>query len=416
MKYANGKPVPACKSGTRRELRMPGREREEGNLLNAELLLDDAVFVDLYDMWIAPAAEAMSGSRPEPAAVSLFFAGASEEAGAAFLERFRRFILGREPYGDGTNGIWPLCPAEKICRQVDQLLADSPQYLRLRVKVFSMLLGVMPEEAFAEGTGWSGYFCARGSQADRLECRPGMAFPLTFSDVQELYPAVLTNDSDRLCQIEVTSPSETFRITLPPRGFLRAVFADPEHTRLVSVKGNISFNSAEARNAVVQLPRRESQALYLYHMSYRDPFELETGGPFTDAAADGRGGAVILGPRGLYCTHSSRLLEDRNPVRVYGAGNQWAWHYANGHLEGNLRFRDGRPVTEAIAVAEQGDQSLLFLDEAGAWRCRGGIASPISEKEFVQGMLGRFLTEEACEISESSLMRLRITHRGTLEA
>ena len=244
-----------------------------------------------------------------------------------------------------------------------------------------------------------------------------MQFPLDFDHMEGLYPRTLRNDRNQPCTIQIVFRSETDPITLPPHGFLRVVFGDPACKRLLSVKGCISLNGSDTRNAVVQRPGPKQPALFLYHKQYRDLFPLETGGAFLDAAADGRGGAVVLTNHGLYDTATGETeREDRRPIRVYGAGTLWVVQYADGTLRCNLHKKGGQPIERAVAVVENADRSLMLKDEDGFWDCAGGVAKAISEDAFVHCMMDRFLSSDVCESVTGVLMQLTIRRNGEFEA
>lgn len=415
MQYSDGTIIERLE-GSQKGLRKPGKElMKYDRKLNTALLKDDDAFADLHELLLEPCDEMIrdvEGSAVGDQGRSLFFEGADKQKCDEYLRRFIRFICGRQPY---SMEIWPACPADSICDMIDCELPDTSCYMRLRIKIVCILMSALPEQVFAEGKNWFSAFLSDAAEEDFIEVSDGMEFPLELDMPAELYPKTLRNKSGNPCRIMINYKSEQYRICLPANGFLRVVFGDKECKRLISVKGNISFNGSDTRNAVVQLADQSQISLYMYHKQYREPFELETGGAFTDASADGKGGAAVLTKGGIYYTRNGRLeRSERLPVRVYGAGTLWARHYADGTLECNMRKKGGLPVNRAIAVAENRDRSILIRDEEGAWDCEGGVARKITDDKFVQCMMERFAGEDVCERTGNPLMKLHIRYDGKL--
>lgn len=417
MNYANGNTIPKLEH-TPRGIKVPKRGLQNGDQLSTALLHDGDAFADLFELWFVPCVALMQETNmaePLSPVLPLFYENGNEAESNAFLERFTRMILGRSPY---NLTIWPMCPHEKICAEVDGKLSGVSYWIRLRVKAVCILLSAFPDEVFAEGTNWFGIFLQNSANADYFEVMNGMRLPLSFASVERLFPRTLHNDNDQPCVITIAYQSSTYEITLPAHGFLRAVFSDKSCQRLIGIKGNISFNESETRNAVLQLPDGGRPALFMYHKQYRDVFAIETGGPFADAAADGQGGAVVLTNYGIYYTRNGETVREKTPpIRAYGAGNLWALLYADGTLKCNLHKKGGLSIERALAVVENGDYSLLVRDESGTWDCNGGVAKEISEEQFVRCMLERFCCNGSiCERGRSSLMTLAIQSNGTYEA
>lgn len=423
MQYSDGTTIVKSEKSPK-GLRNLGKElKNSEKRLNSALIKDDDTFADLYDLCIAPCTEMMcelEGREWDNRELSLFYEGAEETACEQFLESFIRFILGRSPY---NIKIWQMCPHEAICAAVEGELETVPFYVRLRVKVICILAGYVPEQVFAEGVNWFGAFLMDTAQNDFYEVSEGMTFPLILENPEGLYPRTLHNSGSQPCRIEVSYQSANYQICLPAHGILRVVFANQACDSLVNIKGNISFNSSDTRNAVIQMANPDQisnpnqTALYMYHKQYREPFELETRGAFVDASADGKGGAAVLTRSGLYFTRNDRLEKNEKlPIRVYGAGTLWARQYGDGSLECNIHKRGGQPMNLAISVVENKDRSIMIVDEDGAWDCVGGVAREITRDQFVQCMMERFSKDGVCESAGSSLMRLHIRYDGMLEA
>lgn len=411
LKYANGEPVTKCGTSLA-ELRIPGNNCSDDKKINIALVKDDDSFQDLFDCWISPAIENIEKLKNKKNEIlNLFYEGLDETECSSFLEKFTDYVvLSEEP-------IWPMCPDIEICNGVDDILSDALCYMKLRIKVICIFLGVLPNQAFHEGQNWHVAFLPDITTDDYFEIEDKVKFSLCFDSVEGLFPRTLHNNSNKPRSIKITyNKAKSYQIRMPAYGFLRVVFGDKDCKSLVSIKGNISFNDAAAGNAIIQLTNKEVLSLSLYHKDNDESYELEIPGTFTDAAANGNGGARVLTSGGIFDTGTGKIVKTKKmPIRVYGAGNFWAVHYADYSLECNMKKNDA-PINKALAVVENGDTSLLIRDEKSAWEYKRGNWEEISDEIFVEYMMMRFSCTEGtdrCENEKSSLMNLCICQDGT---
>lgn len=421
LQYSDGTIITKCEQSLKKNgLRKPGKDVMAGKQIDAQLVRDEVAFAELYRCWIGPCAELIYGIDEETAdkqVLPLFYEGAEEACCEEFQNLFSRFILGRgnTPLG---GPIFAVTPCEQICENIDSELDGEPCYIRLRVKIVCLLTNSEPSQLFSEGVNWMRAFLTDESETDRIDIENGKKFPLILkrTEGEELVPKTLHNPGDEVCQIWIIYEGIKYPISLPPHGIIRVVFGDKALSYLVNVKGNISFNDSKTRNAVIQSNLYEQLSLQMYHAQYNQPFELDAGGVFLDAAADGEGGAVVLTNNGLYYTLDDKLVKmQKPPIRVYGAGISWARQFADGSLECNMRKKSDEAVQKAIAVVENADRSLMFRDESGAWDCMGGVAHKVTDKEFVDCMMGRFGDPDVCERVKGERMKLSIGYNGNLE-
>ena len=388
-----------------------------GHKINVKLILDHNAFLNLIALWIEPCAAMMREIDPavpdEKKVIGLFYPDGDPQEQKDFLNRFIDFIKGYDPY---ETEIWPQCPEDRIVDSVDDALKGAPPYLRLRVEIVCLLCGFLPHQVFAEGTAWPSPFLPDRSKTERMEIKEGDEFVLSlaFKGGERLTPRTLYNAGGAPCRITIRCGGEEYPVTVPPCGVLRAVFSDAECKRLACVKGNLSFNSSAAQNALIQLPSPQGPRLFLFHRQSPRAIPLSLAGAYLDASVDGKGGVRVLQGEGIYDYSKGRTLKRKTlPIRIYGAGGFWAEQYADGGLNTNMQ-RNGESVERAWAIVEDADYSLLFADEQGAWRCVGNTAVQISEKEFVSRMLDRFRTPGCCERVACDAMTLTIGVDGRL--
>lgn len=419
MNYANGEPVLQCGADIG-GLRIPGANCANGKKINIELVKNNDCFLELLNYWIFPAIQNINGLN-ENEIVHLFYEGAEEEC-SSFLGIFTDYVM-------FEGAIWPMCPVANICAGVDQSLPDTLCYMKLRIKVICIFLNSLPNQAFHEGQNWSVGFLSDITADDYLEIEDNMEFSLRFDSVEGLFPRTLHNNSNEPRSIRIIYNKVNYQITMPAYGCLRTVFGNKGCTSLVSIKGNISFNDGNARNAVIQWPKKEELSLYLYHRANNQAYRLDIPGIFfTDAAANGAGGARVLTNGGIYDTGTRKIVKkEKMPIRVYGAGKFWAIHYADYSLECNMQRNhvpingvptDKVPTDKVLAVVENGAASLLIRDENSAWQYIRGNWEEIPDEEFVENMIMRFACCEGnnyCENGKTGWMDLRICRDGMLK-
>ena len=419
LNYANGNPIQQCTEDFD-GLKTPREEYKKKNRINISLLADEVTFANLYQLWIEPWLSIMRDFDKDIKTLFenpllLFYEGAKEEDGEKLLQKFQAMLLGFPPY----EAICPMCPYDTIIQQTNAL--SVPYYIKLRVKIICLILSIKPDQAFDEGVHWVKSFPSDAIENDFVEVTDGMKFPLKLEKgVEDLYPRTLYNAGVVPCSIileyeKIDGTKIDYRISLPVEGVLRVVFGNKQCDYIVSVKGNISFNP-NGVNAIIQQAKKTHTALYQYMPKYKQSVKLKTEDYFLDAAANGEGGAVILTKQGLYNTRQNTFVKkERLPMRVYGAGDFCAVHYADGTLESDdIEKKNGTSFQKVIAVVENGEASLMIRDSIGAWDCQGGTAEEITEEEFVACMLKRFSYEEECERCSTDFMSLSIKIDGTL--
>ncbi len=407
LKYSDGTRIPKC-TPSMVEVMKPREDWWNGYRLNVGLVINDNTFRGLYKDWIESWIEFI-GEEYEKELVKepkkIFSSKAKAEDCNEFLEEFIDVIMDE----------LPSCPYDAICEQVDKRLSTVAIGIRLRVKIICMILTALPEEAFAEGERWTEPLLAKDKEADFIKVSNGMKFLLKLEKGEEnLCPKTLYNENSYPCSIGIKYESEEYVLLLPAKSSLRVVFGNKTCKYLVSIKGNISFNRSEDRNAIIQKiePKQSSLEMFV-NMRGGKWRSLDTKGYFMDATVNGKGGATLLIREGLYDTSWDNITElSKLPMRLYGAGQFYARHYADGSLESNVCGRDGTSFQNVIAVVENGESSLLIRDKFGAWVCGNGGTEEITEEEFVKCMLDRFLQDGVCEQTSSELMTLAITEDG----
>lgn len=397
-----------------KNLRDLGDELKERYLrLPGELIRDDALFRELYALWIDVCVAYMNQSKRSEEvlwdgkqAELLFYPGANEEECSTFLEMYCERL---------SNPRYTICRKQlcnRICNEIDGSLQGLPLWMLLRVKAVCILLKAMPEEVFEEGKLWAGSFSQEKVQQDRLSVENGMIFTLDFgTEIERLFPKTLYNDSETLCTIQISYQGKNYPVKLPPYGMLRAVFADENCKRMVNIKGNISFN--DAKSAVVQQSDEEGIKLCMYYRQ-SGMADIPTPGGFLDAAADTQGGVLLLTVGEMRSSTGlveRKAAQEELPIRCYGAGRYWARWYADGRLETNQHDEIGN----AISVAENRGRGLLIRNRESAWGIQGGRIKKITDEEFFDGMMSRFLQENVCESISTTMLQLSINNKGILE-
>ena len=410
IKYADGTPIEPC--GTPRDLSKLGFEvQRKGLKLDAEIVTyipNDFNFSELYTLWLRPCIDAMGKNGQD--SYTLFTAEADKDQCAAFLEELKDYLyFSGEPliYNVDSDRI------EELCKSVDKRLPRTPAGICLRIKCICLLLrAIEPEQLFAEGVNWYLAFQNDNDDGDTLRIRDGMDFVIDYSkEPDQIYPRTLKNGEDHLTKIKVHFQDKEYVISFPPKGFLRAVFGDPAGKRLLSIKGNISVGTEGDDNAAVQKSSKGTPVLMQMFKGRFYDIGLE-GGLLRDAAVNERF-LLALTDRGLFSTETEEELDvEKLPVRLYAAGPHSARLYADGSLESSLFYDTGRPVENAMAVAEDGGRNLLIRDREHAWSFTGGNAIEIPDAVFVETMLARFSVPGCCEQVQTDWVTIMIDQRG----
>lgn len=402
--------------------------------LSAGLLADRFAWAHIYTAWITACVDYMWSMRHEDddcaapgeeqiRIAKLFQEGADPEECEAFLKEYRE-CLTRPQYPN----VGSAASAEKICVYICRKMAGAPIWLRLRATAVCLLTNSFPETLFSEGARWSHVLLAPAIaaryKADSIEAQEGLTFELepgaASGPEMRLAARTLMNRSGKVCGIRLRYKDVDHLIKLPPYGFLRALFSDSRCERLVSLKGCISC--CNAGSAIIQKGSSGGDRLFYAHRTggVSRLVAMPVTGPFWDASADeteGVTGAVVLSADELYSTvDPQRRLSGSSgkplPVRCYRSGNQWAWLYEDGVLAGNLC--GGADMDGVTAVAEEAGRGLLVCRHGKFFDYRSNVEREITEGEFVQAMLGRFLQagQGECEVLATQFMRWRILDSG----
>lgn len=408
--------------------------------LSAKNLTDIGAWADIYMAWIAVCVDYMwfvghgknkmeekAPKTEQVRVIKLFQDGAKEEERVEFLDSYRKMLT--KP---GYPNVGKLFMAEKICADIDRQIPDMASYMRLRVKAVCLLANSAPENIFTEGAGWNDVISApvlsATYEAGTINVADKMCFEIEpdagFDSGIQLTAKTLRNKSNTICRIQIQWRGENYFVKLPPYGFLRAVFADSGHAKLVSLKGSISC--CDTDYAIIQMGDEAGNKLYHAHHvgDIASLIEIPSSGLFWDAAADekdGVTGAVILTVNELRSTvnRGRRLLRGDGisvPIRCYRSGNQWAWLYEEGRLESNL-LRNGADMEGVTAVAEDAERGLLVCCQGQFWDYRGIVRKEISEDEFIEAMLRRFSQagSDECEVQVTENRRWAIHDSGEVK-
>lgn len=398
------------------DLMEPAKEISRGERLDVRLLTDDICFGRLYGLWLGSALEYASGllektivpEEDHPNIPSCFLLGAEEGECSAFLDDYCKGMA--LPVGR------PHCKAvfgQAIRDEVERHMEGSPAYLRTRIAAVCILLQAMPREVFEGGSVWANKIHGLSAgRADEFEVGEGDRFILDFKSGRygALFPRTLRNPSDTVRALNVQYQGKGYQIHMPPYGVLRAVFADTECKRMVSIKGNLTFG--HAKNALIQVGAKEGISLFTYEKK-DGKMELPDQGNFLDASADTEHGIVILTERELYSATGTLNKKQDLPIRCYGAGKNWARLYEDGRLESNVY--QWECAAHVSAVVEDGVRGFFLYNDNGAWDCRMGKAEQISDEKFFHSMMGRFFHEGYAEFTGSRQLQLVIKQNGEVE-
>ncbi len=423
---SNGNPLPPIQTENVKGFRAPGRAVKNGDSLISQQLIQDTSFIDIYNAWIQPCVDYIRGFKDEFLSDSqikdLFYNKQNDEEQQKqrdeLYTEFFSLIGSQGSYFAALdkNQIWSPYLTQGIAGTVDQALGDVDAHIRLRVKIVCLLLGGMPDEVFENGQRWNiGFLPNPMETLDAEETDEKNEFTLSISPAKELKLKILRNTGDTVRNIVVSYGRRKYTVKIPPNGYVKALFNNDE---LAGIKGCISCHSVGARSAFVHVTGGTNPGVYECYKPYA-PEIVGTNNIVLDAAAHGERGAVFLYNHELYDFETGRTLKtEKLPVCLYGAGSDWAFQYADGHLDTNLHRSNGSKVEYARMIVENGDTSLLIMDEQGAWDF--DRASPkkskITEEEFVEAMMARFQHEDACEqISTSYGATLRINLDGNIE-
>lgn len=395
-----------------KELKKPSEKIKEGKRLSGEIMVNDLLFDELYDLWFDVCIDyVINGSAKEEQKKirKLFFPDSQETECKNFMSTYcKRMVM------PVSNPVCPKIVCNQIQKEVEQHMKGMPEYMKLRVLAVCVLLNNVPERVFTDN--WkeivdSGINEAK-YKADYLKIEDGMEFSLNFETHGKLIPKTLRNESDDSCKFKVRFNENIYSIQMPPFGILRGVFADAECKTLVSIKGNISFH--DAKSAVIQQGWKE-EYVKIYDVQ-GGIMNIPIKGSFFDISTNGKGGVVFLNAQKLFSTMRLNVTEDL-PIRCYGSGKTWAWLYADGKLKSNL---EGAEVLEHVtAVVEDGERGLLIYNQEGCWDFRKLPKEKINDSKMAQIMLERFSvgTQDGyCESVSSRRLQLSISKNGRMEA
>lgn len=428
--YSDREPIKKIEEKT--QLKEPSKEINDKRKLSESMVTDDLYFDELYNLWICMCVEYVLRERKDSQKAGelmgeLFCSDenlkevelirklfrSDEQETEEKKEKCRKFM---EYYCEMmiTPVANPFCPKD-ICTNIRKVIEDNmrgiPEYIKLRVLVVCVFLGRVPEEIFESGKEWYkvifGEINHDEDEKNYCDIEKGMKFYLNLKGEGKLFPRILRNNNEEVCEFKVIYLKDTYTIKMPPYGILRAVFADENCKTLVSIKGNITFD--DVGKALVQ--RGEKDNCILERYSLQDgSMEISNKGFLLDASTNGRGGITLLSPQGISSTMYIKVPEEL-PIRCYGSGEAWAWLNADGNLNGNLG--DGKMLKDVTAVVEDGDKGLLVCCKGKCWDYRKIPKVEISEMEMVQVMLKRFITKEGeCESVRTRYLQLSITRNG----
>ena len=422
LHYKDGTVIPYC-DGTVASLTQPGSQIADGRRIDEGLITDHGDFDFLYGMWLEPCVELMTtlpGVRAG-AVRNLFFPpedghpAPDEEYLRQFIVCFGNRICGYSPF-PAKAAIWPSCDFFDIYDAVDQALDGAEAYLKLRVKAVCACLNAYPDQAFSLGVNWSAPFLPKPRGAREADIAGGEEYELVLREPATLIPVTLKNPAPEQRAVTVVYGGKKYKVSLPANGFMRAVFN--EKGNLVNLKGAISLNysitAAGNANAVIQMA--DGQRLCCLPLSTKRPWDYTGVAGFMDAAADGQGAANVLMPGGVFNTFTNRINGNAGrPIRLYGGGRDWAFLYADGRVEANVRFQNGEKMTKAHSIVENGFAGLMFRDAQGAWMSKGGRLHQVSDDEFAGCMLARFDCGASCErASAAPFATVDVNGNGTL--
>lgn len=406
--YADGTSIEALRR--MEEIKNPSREIASGKKLPEDLVIDDLLFDNLYDLWISICVKYVLRESDEN--IRFLFQPESEDAECReFMERYCKVM---------TIPGKPICPiviCNKIREAIERDMKDVSEYMKLRVLTVSVLLNHVPENIFKNGKSWGQVIRSNVNkdkyEADALDIETGMKFNLNLQGTGKLIPRTLRNKSEEMCEFNVNLENKTYKIQMPPYGTLRAVFADDDCKTLVSIKGNITFD--DVKSAVIQQGEKDNCTRIKRHYLQEGTIEIPNKGFLLDVSTNGRGGIIFLNAQEMFSTMRMRTPK-KLPIRCYGSGEVWAWLYADGKLESNL---EGAGMLENVtAVAEDGDSGLLVCCKGECWDFRKLPKVKISESEMAQVMLKRFgsrADEGYCESVSTRYLQLSITQSGKME-
>jgi hypothetical protein len=402
--------------------------------ISAAQLTDKFAWADIYRAWIMACVDYMwfmEHGDPEKEApqeeqvrmAKLFLEGAEESRCHEFLNRYREMLTRPQYPNVGSSAA-----AEKICSEIHGKMAGAPIWLRMRVTAVCLLTNSPPEVIFSEGLKWPGALLgptiAAKYESGVIDVREGLLFELEPGAVSgpgmKLAPRTLRNKYNKVCSVIIRYKGIEHLVKIPPYGFLRAVFSEGSCVRLVSLKGAISC--CDAGSAILQKGDDQGSRLFYAHRSGGASrlVGMPLIGPFWDAAADERSGvtgAVVLTAGELYSTvDPGRKISEGDkaplPIRCYRSGSQWGWLYDDGVFVSNLS--GGRDMEGVTAVAEEAGRGLLICRQGQFLDYRSNVERQITEGEFVQAMLGRFLQagQDECEALSTQFMRWAILDSG----
>lgn len=425
---SNGNPLPQIQTANAKGFRAPGRVVKKTDAprscLISQQLIQDTSFIDIYAAWIQPCVDFIRGFKgdfPSNSQINhLFYKEQNNEEQQSqsdeLYTEFVSLINGESPYFEalGKSQIWSPRLTDGIATAVDQALVGVAAHIRLRVKIVCLLLGGMPEDVFVNGKRWSKDFLPNPMETlGTEETDERNEFTLSISPAKELKLKILRNTGDTVRSLVVSYGKRKYTIKIPPHGYVKALFNNDE---LAGIKGCISCHSVDARSAFVHVTGGINPGVYECYKPH-DPSIVPTKYNALDIAAHGEHGAVFLYDRELYDFETGRTLKtEKLPVCLYGAGSDWAFQYADGHLDTSLLRPNRSKVEYARMIVENGDTSLLIMDEQGAWDFGSTRPMEITEEEFVEAMMARFQHTDACEqISTSYGATLRIKLDGDIE-
>lgn len=427
---SNGNPLPQIQTANVKGFRAPGKVVKNvdspRSCLISQQLIQDTSFIDIYAAWIQPCVdfirEFKDGFLSDSQINDLFYKEQNDEEqqkqSDELYTEFFSLIDGKGPYFNalGQSRIWSPRLTGGIATAVDQALVGVAAHIRLRVKIVCLLLGGMPEDVFVNGKRWSNDFLPNPIETlGTEETDERNEFTLSISPVKELKLKILRNTGDMVRSIVVSYGRRKYTVKIPPHGYVKALFNNDE---LAGIKGCISCHSVDVRSAFVHVTGGTNPGVYECYKP-NAPSTVNTDKNALDVAAHGEYGAVFLYSHELYDFETGRTLKtEKLPVCLYGAGSDWAFQYADGHLDTSLLGPNGSKVEYARMIVENGDMSLLIVDEQGTWDFGSTSLKKIkiTEEEFVEAMMARFQHADACEqISTSYGATLRIKLDGNIE-
>lgn len=412
--------------------RLDPQNTADGKYLNPHYINDDGAFRSLYSHWIEPLMlywiyfnfETNEVDKNMTKNDLLFLLSIKQTSNPPEdLLKDQQALLGK--WRDGI--IDPESPVinEALFNKIDQDIRSNLNgvsfYLQLRLILICTLVGRMPTDFFGNNC----YTVLKPSILENLVDIPvtdGKTFTIEFSAAGDtLYPRKLVNKSDKLCRVTVKWNKDEYKdeytVKVPPHGFVRALFADPEAQHLLELKGCISCN---ATHSVIQRPSdQNTESLYLYE-PYRKPRRLLEGAHLYDAAAYQvcpDGGYIYRAATDIAQLHTNigDLKPSEMPIRLYSSDVHWARLSENCLLETDFQS-DGWKCKEGVIavaeyVAEDGSNYLLFRTKTEAWQTVGDDIVKTTDAVFVYAMLNRFDSEEYCECVD----RYKINLKGEVE-